>query len=107
MKKLFLAITLIGLMSCNSSDDVSEMTQPTPTPPPIEVPHPCNCEVTNWLEVVSRIFKDKYKIEWQELTTYESCDKPNTNGEKVLIGERKLPVDYRPTINSYYSVVCK
>jgi hypothetical protein len=114
MKKIFLAITLIGLMSCsNQEDELQELINENPpieVPPPVEEPIACDCQYTWYIETIYKKgfngAPDEFLHEWEE-QTYEKCDN-TTNGEKVIVKDSPLPTNWSlPSTRTYYSVICK
>ena len=108
MKKIFLAITLIGLISCsNQEDELQELINENP---PIEVPPPCDCETLYWKENITR-FNFAFTYEWEVYKTEQTCDAISTNGEKILDTNRnkvrELPYYNGTKSIYYYEVKCK
>jgi len=118
MKKIFIAITLLGIMSCNSEDQQKvesiayepPIEDPIVDEPPVEEPIPCDCQYTWYIETIYKKgfngAPDEFLHEWEE-QTYEKCDN-TTNGEKVIVKDSPLPTNWSlPSTRTYYSVTCK
>jgi len=115
MKKIFLAITLIGLMSCSNQEDefTPPVEQPVVVTPPVEV---CSkCTKTNYKQKVT-MNADFYRtLNYEYIkTTEEPCTKwSDTNGRILFGGNGGSNFDYpdspsQTTYNfGFYSVTCE